>query len=332
MDNKGILICGEIAEQKLSHTTLELLSAGKKLSTDSGEELSVLLMGKSIGSLAQDAIAYGADKVYTVEDALLENYNSDAFTQMAAKVCTKVQPSIVLLAETDIGRDLAPRLNARIRGGLAKDCTAVAIDPTTKLLVSTRPVYGGNAVATVVSKTARPQMATLRKKVMLPAERVDGRQGQVIIVEDKLDPSALKVKVVNRVKEETQGVKLEDAEAVVAGGRGVGSAQNFEMVRALAQVLGGAVGGTRVAIDEGWLPATLQVGQTGKIVAPKLYIAVGLSGAIQHIAGILGSKYIVAVNKDPEANIFKVARFGIVGDFKEVLPALTEKIKSLKQG
>jgi electron transfer flavoprotein alpha subunit len=210
------------------------------------------------------------------------------------------------------------------------DCLALSVDPATKLLVSTRPVFGGNAHATVVSKSARPQMATLRSKIVPPAERNDSRQGKVIPVEGKIDPSALKVKVVDRIKEEVEGIKLEDAEVVVSGGRGIGSAQNFGMVRELANVLGGAVGATRPACDEGWAAVTLQVGQSGKVVSPKLYVAVALSGAMSHIAGCLGSKVIVAINKDKEANIFSVAHFGIVADYKEVLPALTAKFKELK--
>jgi electron transfer flavoprotein alpha subunit len=330
MDNKGVLICGEIAGGQLAPVTIELLGVGRKLADDLGEELSILLMGDKAGSLGQDAIAYGADNVYTAEDSALNEYNSDAYTQVAANLCKRVLPSIMLFGHTDIGCDLSPRLNGRLGGGLSMECMALAIDPATKLLVSTRPVFGGNAVATMVSKAARPQMATMRAKTAPPAERNDSRQGKVVPVEDKLDASALKVKVVEKIKEEVTGVKLEDAEVVVSGGRGMGNAQDFAKLRELADILGGAVGGTRVACDEGWAPATLQVGQSGKVVSPKLYIAVGLSGAMAHIAGCLGSKYIVAINKDKEANIFNVAHFGIVGDWKEVLPALTAKFKELK--
>jgi electron transfer flavoprotein alpha subunit len=328
--HKGVLVCGEIAGQKLAPITIELLGIGRKLANELGEDLSVLLMGSKTSGLGQDAIAYGADKVYAVEDSLLDNYNSDAYTLVTANLCRKVLPSIMLLGHTDVGCDLAPRLNGRLGGGLAMDCLALSIDPATRFLVSTRPVYGGNAHAAMVTKSARPQMATLRPKTVPPAERNDGRQGQVIIVEDKIDPSVLKVKVVERIKEEVEGVKLEDAEVVVSGGRGIGSAQNFTMVRELARVLGGAVGATRPVCDEGWTPAALQVGQSGKVVSPKLYIAVGISGAMAHITGCLGSKYIVAINKDKDANIFNVAHFGIVADYKEVLPALTAKIKELK--
>jgi electron transfer flavoprotein alpha subunit len=236
----------------------------------------------------------------------------------------------MLFGHTDIGGDLAPRLNGRLGGGLAMDCLALAIDPATKFLVSTRPVYGGNARATMVAKAARPQMATVRPKTLPAAERNDSRQGKIVILEDKIDPVVMKVKVVERIKEEVEGVKLEDAEVVVSGGRGIGSKQNFEMVKELARVLGGAVGATRPVCDEGWTPAGLQVGQSGKVVSPKVYIAVGISGAMAHITGCLGSKCIVAINKDKEANIFNVAQLGLVADYKEVLPALTAKLKELK--
>ena len=331
-DHTGVLVCGEIAEGKLAQITIELLGIGRKLADDLGEELQVILMGSAIGDLGQETIAYGADNVYVAEDGLLEQYNSDAYTQVTADLCKKVLPSIVLLGHTDIGCDLAPRLNGRLGGGLSMEAMALSIDPATKLMISTRPVFGGNANATVLSKTARPQMATVRLKTVPPAERDDSRQGKVNPVEDKLDPSAIKVKVVDRIKEEVEGVRLEDADVVIAGGRGLGNAQDFEKLRELADILGGAVGATRVACDEGWAAATLQVGQSGKVVSPKLYIAVGLSGAMAHIAGCLGSKYIVAINTDKEANIFNVAHFGIVADHKEVLSALIEKFKELKAG
>jgi electron transfer flavoprotein alpha subunit len=327
---KGVLVCGEIAEGDLAPITIELLGIGRKLADQLGEDLSTLLMGSQTGGLGQEAIAYGADNVYVAEDSLLDHYNSDAYTQVAADHCRKVPPSIVLLGHTDVGCDLAPRLNGRLGGGLAMDCLALSIDPVTKFLVSTRPVFGGNAHATVISKAARPQMATIRAKTVPPAERNDSRQGEVIPVEGKIDPSTLKVKVIDRIKEEVEGIKLEDAEVVVSGGRGIGGAQNFGMLRELAYVLGGAVGATRPACDEGWVPARLQVGQSGKVVSPRLYIAVGLSGAMAHIAGCLGSKVIVAINKDREANIFNVAHFGIVADYEEVLPALTAKLKELE--
>jgi len=328
-DYQGILVCGEISEGQLAPITQELLGIGRKLANDLSQELSILLMGKNIGNLAQDAIAFGADKAYVADNPLLETYNSDAFTAVAARLCQKISPAIVLLGQTDMGRDLAPRLVGRLQGGLAMDCIELAIDPSTKLLTQTRPAFGGNANATVVTKTARPQIATIRSKAMSPAQRDESHKGQIIPVEDPIDAGAIKVKVLERVKEKTEGVRLEDAEFVVSGGRGVGSAQNFEALKELANLLGGAVGATRAACEDGWIPMTQQVGQTGKIVSPNLYIAIGLSGAMQHIAGCSGSKCIVAINKDAGANIFKVASFGIVGDYKEALPALTQKVKEL---
>jgi electron transfer flavoprotein alpha subunit len=331
MDNhKGVLVCGEIAEGALAPITVELLGVGRKLADELGEDLNALLMGSDAGGLAQEAVAYGADNVYLAQDGLLDHYNSDAYTRVAADLCRETSPSIVLLGHTDIGGDLAPRLNGRLGGGLAMDCLALSIDPATRLLVSTRPVFGGNAHATVVCKSVRPQMATMRAKTVPPAERDDSRQGQVIPVGGKIDPAALQVKLVERIKEDVEGVKLEDAEVVVAGGRGIGSPQNWDMVEELAGVLGGAVGATRPACDEGWAAVTRQVGQSGKVVSPKLYIAVALSGAMAHISGCLGSEVIVAINKDKEAHIFNVAHLGIVADYKEVLPALTAKLKELK--
>ena len=327
---KGVLVFGEIIDGKLAPVTIELLGAGRKLAGDLGEELSVLLLGSKAGSLGQEAIAYGADIVYINAEGIFDAYNSDAYTQAAADLCRKALPAVMLFGHTDIGGDLAPRLNGRLGGGLAMDCLALAIDPATKFLVSTRPVYGGNARATMVAKAARPQMATVRPKTLPAAERNDSRQGKIVILEDKIDPVVMKVKVVERIKEEVEGVKLEDAEVVVSGGRGIGSKQNFEMVKELARVLGGAVGATRPVCDEGWTPAGLQVGQSGKVVSPKVYIAVGISGAMAHITGCLGSKCIVAINKDKEANIFNVAQLGLVADYKEVLPALTAKLKELK--
>jgi len=327
--HQGVLVFGEIAEGKLAPITIELLGVGRKLANELGEDLSTLLVGSTTGGLGQEAIAYGADKVHFAEDSLLDEYNAEAYTQVAADLCLDVLPSVMLLGHTDVGCDLAPRLNARLGGGLAMDCLALSVDPATKLLVLTRPVFGGNAHATVISRSARPQMATVRPKTVPAAERQDTRQGQVVPVEGKIDPSALKVRVVDRIKEEGEGVKLEDAEVVVSGGRGIGSVQDFEMVRELARVLDGAVAATRPACDEGWTPVTIQVGQSGKVVSPKLYIAVALSGAMSHIAGCLGSKHIVAINTDREANIFNVAHFGIVADYKEVLPPLTAKLKEL---
>ncbi len=330
-DNNGVLVCGEIVEGKLAPVTIELLGAGRKLADGLGEKLNALLMGSKAGSAAEDAIAYGADNVYVADDAQLDEYNPDAYLQVAAAACRQALPSILLLGHTDIGSDLAPRLNARLGGGLATECLALSIDPATKLLAATRPVFGGNAHATVTMKSARPQTATVKAKTLPPAGRDDSRQGQVVPVDCKLDATAVRLKVVERIKEPVEGVKLEDAEVIVSGGRGIGGAANFAMLKELANVMGGTVGASRPACDEGWVPARMQVGQSGKSVSPKIYIAVAISGAMAHIAGCSGSKVIVAINKDKDANIFNVARYGIVGDYKEVVPALTAKLKELKK-
>lgn len=330
MDNhKGVLVFGETLENKLAPITIELLGIGRRLANELNEELSILFLGNRLEFAAKEAIAYGAEKVYISEDSILETYNPDAYTQLTTNFCKKILPSIILLGYTDIGCDLAPRLNARLGGALSMDCSDLSIDPNSKFLIMTRPIYGGNAYAKVVSKSARPQIATIRPKIAPPAKRNDSRQGQIINLEEKIDPAMIRVKTIERVKEEVEGIKLEEAEVVIGGGHGIGSAQNFEMLKELASLLGGAVGATRRACDEGWVPTTLQIGQTGKVISPKIYIAIALSGAMSHIVGCLGSKYIVAINKDPEANIFNVAHYGIVADYKEVLPSLTAKLKEL---
>lgn len=330
-ESKGILVIGEWGERGLTATTRELLGAGRRLADQLGEKLSILLMG-SIGDSAKDAIAFGADRVYVAGHPLLAGYQTDCYTTTAVKLCRETSPSIVLLGQTDMGRDLAPRLAARLGTGLCMDCTELGVDPQSRLLVMTRPVYGGNARATKVCEKTRPQMATVRPKSQEPLERDDARQGEVITFDPGINDALVKVKVVNRVKEEVAGVKLEDANVVVTGGRGLGGPQGFEGLRELAKLLGGAVGGTRAACEEGWLPTALQVGQTGKIVSPNLYIAVALSGAMQHLAGCSGSRNIVAINRDSEANIFKVARFGVVGDYAEAVPALIKKCQELLAG
>ncbi len=326
---KGVMICAELADKKLCAITTELLGIGRILADDLGEELSVLLMGSEVNALSQEHIACGADKVYVVDDPLLESFNSDAYTEVAANICRQVSPSIMLLGQTDMGRDLAPRLAARLGGGLAMDCIDLSIDPETKLMLQTRPVFGGNANAEMITRNARPQMATIRPKTMSALEKDDSRQGEVVAMEAGVDSSIIKARIIETVQEEIEGIKLEEAEVIVTGGRGIGSAEAFEIVRELANVLSAATGATRAACDEGMAPATIQVGQTGKIVGPNLYIAIALSGAVQHLAGCSGSKHIVAINTDPDAHIFKVSEFGIVADYKEVLPPLIEKCKAL---
>lgn len=331
-ENKGVMVCGEIIEGKLAPITVELLGGGRGLADTLGEELSLVSMGSGIGDLAKEAIAFGADKVYVVDDALLKDYQTDSYVAVMEKVFKQVASNILLMGQTAMGRDLAPRLAFRLDTAVSMDCVELSIDPDSKLLLQTRGVYGGNAKATYVCEGTKPQMATVRSKAMDPRERDDSRKGEVIAIESGLDPSMIRTKVVDRVKEEVEGVKLEDAEVVICGGRGIGSAEAFQELEPLAKALGAAIGATRPPCDNGWVPASLQVGLTGKIVSPTLYIAVALSGSSQHMAGCSGSKNIIAINKDAEANIFKEARYGVVGDFKKVLPALTDKVKALLSG
>lgn len=330
-DNKGVLIYGEVAEGKLSAGAAELLGIGRKLADTLGQELGAVLIGGSISGLAQDAIASGADKVYVVEDPLLEDYQTDSYLTVMEKVAGEVQPEIILLGQTSIGRDLAPRLAFRLDTAVTTDCIALEIDPDSKRLLQTKPVYGGNAQA-VYTTDSDPQIATVRSKVMEPAQPDSSRKGEVVNIEAGLEASAIRTKVLEKVKEEVEGIKLEDASVIVSGGRGIGDAEGFKQLEELAKILKGAVGASRPACDAGWISDRSQVGLTGKMVTPDLYVAIGISGASQHLAGCSSAKTIIAINKDPEANIFKEARYGIVGDWKKILPAFTEKVKELVSG
>jgi len=325
---KGVLIYAEIGEGKLKAISTELLGCGRKLADDLGQELWAVLVGSDVSSLAGEAIAFGADKVYVVDDPLLKDYQTDPYVSVMAKVVKQVMPQILILGQTSIGRDLAPRLAFRLGTAAATDCIELAIDPDSKLMWQTKPVYGGNAQA-IFTCQSYPQIATVRAKAMSPLERDDSRQGEVITIEADLDASAIRTRVLEKVREEVEGIKLEEAEVIVSGGRGIGGADGFKQLEELAKILKGAVGASRPPCDNGWVADSLQVGLTGKIVAPDLYIAVGISGASQHISGCSAAKNIVAINKDPEANIFRQAHFGVVGDWKKVLPAFTDKVKEL---
>ena len=326
-DNKGVLVVGDIIEGKLAGITAEMLGAGKKLATKLGEPLCAALLGSGVKGLAAEAIAFGADKVFVVDDANLKDYQSDAYVMAAENVIKQANPRIVLMGQSTMGRDLAPRLAFRFNTAISMDCVDLDVDAN-KLLVQTRPVYGGNAKA-IFTTEALPQMATVRVKAMTALPRDAAKTGEVVDVASGIDPAKIKTKFVKKVKEEVAGVKLEDAPAVIAGGRGIGNAEGFKQLEELAKLFKGAVGATRPAVDNNWVPASVQVGLTGKIVAPELYIAIALSGSSQHMAGCSGSKTIVAINKDPESNIFREARYGIVGDWKQALPAFTAKVKEL---
>jgi electron transfer flavoprotein alpha subunit len=331
-DNKGVMIVGECVDCAPVAITHELLGVGRKLADSLGEPLSAVLLADKVGDAAKDAIAFGADKVYVVESPLLKDYVTDSYVDALEKLCHEVKPNVLLVGQTPMGRDLAPRLAFRLSTGVTLDCLDLKIDPQSKLMVQTKPVYGGNALAEIVCEKTRPQMATVRPKTMEPLARNDSRKGEIIHFDAKLDASKIRAKFVERVKEKVEGVKLEDANVVVCGGRGIGGPENFAMLKELAKLLGAALGASRPPCDNGWVPATLQIGLTGKIVSPTLYIAVAVSGASQHLSGCSGAKNIIAVNKDPEANIFKVARYGVVGDYKKIMPPFTNKVKELLKG
>ncbi|MCL0092879.1 electron transfer flavoprotein subunit alpha/FixB family protein [Dehalococcoidia bacterium] len=331
-ENKGVLIVGELSDGKLASITAELLGIGRKLADDLDEGLSAVFVGNGITDVAGEAITLGADKVYVIDDPLFKDYVTDSYVGALEKLSNDQAPEILLLGQTSMGRDLAPRLAFRLGTAVTLDCVDLVLDPDTKLLQKSKPVYGGNAMAVYVSEEGRPQMATIRPKAMEPLEQDVSRKGEVIPFDPALDESAVRARVVEKVKEEVVGIKLEDADVVICGGRGIGSAEAFEQLKELAKILNGAVGATRPPCDSGWVPAHLQVGLTGKLVSPTLYIGIALSGSSQHQAGMSGSKNIVAINKDPEANIFGIAHYGVVGDYKKLLPAFLEKCKELLSG
>jgi len=327
-NESGVLVIAEVAEGgSLAGISLELLGAARRLADKLGQPVQAALLGQGVEGLASQLVAGGADKVYLVDDPLLAEYQGDAFVPAAEKVCREANPAVVLLGQTLVGRDLAPRLAARLDTAVAMDCLDLAV--AEGRLVMTRAAYGGNANAQYTCKRL-PQMATVRVKSQEPLPPDSSRQGEVVKVAAGLDASAIRTKIIDRRKEKAEGVRLEDAEVVVAGGRGMGGPEGFQVLEELAGLMGGAVGASRAACDLGWYPVPQQIGLTGKVVSPALYIAVAISGASQHMAGVSGAKSIVAINKDPEANIFRFSRFGIVGDWRAVLPSFLDKVRELK--
>ena len=319
-----VLIYGELQEGTIAPVTLELLCIGRTLADALSGELSIVFLGSGLSELVpREAIMFGADKVYLVANPLLQDYQPDTFMAAMADVCRKLEPEIVLLSQTSLGRDLAPRLAFRLGADLVTDCVKLEIDKKTGLLVHTKPVYGGNILASYISE-AKPQIATVRPRAMMLAQSDSSRQGEIITLAPPQLP-APRTKLISRAEDkEGAGKKLEAAQVIVCGGRGVGSADNFRYLQELAHLLNGAVGASRPPCDLGWTPCELQIGLSGKIVAPSVYITVGVSGSTAHLAGCSNSKNIIAINTDPEANIFSVAHYGIVGDFRKVLPVIIE--------
>ncbi len=325
----GVWVFAEQHKGGIASVTLELLSEGRKLADKKKTKLSAVFIGHGIRDKVQDIIAHGADIVYAADDPALKDFNDDSYAAVLTTLARQHKPEIILAGATAIGRSFFPKVASSLYTGLTADCTALDIDAEYGHLHQTRPAFGGNIMATIVTPNHRPQMSTVRHKVLKPAPRDDSRTGVVIDVR-YTHSGDLRTKVIKTVEEIGETANICEADIVVAGGRGLGSAKNFELIEELAKVLGGAVAATRGAVDEGWVPYPHQVGQTGKTVCPKLYIACGISGAVQHVAGMQSSEVIVAINKDPNAPIFNVATYGIVGDVHEVVPTLIKKIRELR--
>ncbi len=325
---RGIIVLAESIEGRLATIAKELLGCGRKLADDLAEELSAVILGNGVADLAQEAIAHGADKVYITDNPLLKDYRTESYTDTMEAVVKQATPRILLLGQTSIGRDLAPRLAFRLETSATTDCIELAIDADSKQLMQTKPVYGGNAMATFTSEYY-PQIATIRAKVYSPLEADVSRQGEVIAVDIKPESTPVRTKVIEKVSQIKEGIRLEDAAVIISGGRGIGSAEGFKQLEELAGLLKGVVGASRPPCDNGWVQDSAQIGLTGKIIAPELYFAIALSGSSQHISGCSGARNIIAINKDAEANIFSIARFGIVDDWKKVIPAFTERVREL---
>ena len=324
--NREVIIFAELLNGGFHSSALELCALGRRLAHELSGVASAILFGQDALKLAPELILYGMDKVYVSEDAALHQYQPEAYTAVIEQVCRGASPEILLFGQTLHGRDLAPRLAFRLKAGLATDGVEFAIDPESKSLSVIRPAYGAKALATITFP-AKPSIATLRSKAVSPAAKEEGRKGQVVALDAKIDSQTLRIKYIERVKQEAEGPKLEEAQVIISGGRGLGRAENFALLQELAKLLGGVVGGSRVAIDNGWLPSSRQVGLTGTIVSPRLYFAVGISGATQHMAGCASSQYIVAINTDADAPIFRRAHYGVVADYKLVITAMIQCCK-----
>ena len=338
---KGVFVFAQQVDNKLNGIALELVGKGKDLAKDLGTEVTAVLIGSDVMSLTKELAEYGADRIIVVDDPELKEYRTEPYAHALAEVIKKYKPEIMLVGATAIGRDLGPRVSARIHTGLTADCTQLEIgdfpinpipgrEQLHNQLLMTRPAFGGNTIATIACPNFRPQMATVRPGVMQKAERVEGAQAVIEEFNPGFVPNNKYVEILDIVKAVSDVEDIMDAKILVSGGRGVGSAENFKLLDDLAEAIGGTVSCSRAVVDSGWKPKDLQVGQTGKTVRPHVYFAIGISGAIQHVAGMEESDIIIAINKDESAPIFDVADYGIVGDLNKIVPMLTEKIKEAK--
>ena len=326
-DYKDVWVFSEQHDGVIQSITFELLGEGRKLADSLGMKLCAILLGSKVEARSAELIARGADKVYLVDNPALEHFQDESYANVIIDLVNRHKPNVILCGASTIGRSLVSRVAVRVNAGLTADCTALAIDPKTKNLLQTRPAFGGNIMATIETPNARPQMATVRHKVMKEAEINPSRKGEVsreTLAEVLFQAKARRLKFVPEVE---TTMNIAEANIIVSGGRGLQTAENFQLLRELADAIGGGVGASRAAVDSNWIPYSHQVGQTGKTVCPKIYIAVGISGQIQHLAGMQSSDIIVAINKDADAPIFKVATYGIVGDLFSIVPLLTQQFK-----
>lgn len=330
---KNLWVFVETEENKAKGVGYELLNPGRTLADKMGQKLVAVVIGGQVEDVAKKAIEYGADEAILVEGDEYFNYSTDAFGKAMHTLIDEYKPSAMLIGATNNGRDLGPKLACLLNTGLTADCTGLDYDVEAGNMVWTRPAFGGNLMAMILCPDTRPQLGTVRPGVFKRPALVEGKEGTITKKDIHVDASEIRTKIVERVKEVAEAVNLQEADIIVSGGRGCGGPAPYVeggVIYELAQVLGATVGASRAAVDSGWIAHAHQVGQTGKTVGPKLYIAVGISGAIQHVAGIAGSDCIVAINKDPEAAIFDVADYGVVGDMFKVIPAMIEEIKKLK--
>ena len=327
----GVWVIIEYTNGKVVPVSWELLGKGRELADSIGCGLSGVITGHQVENVIPEAFAYGAEKVYVIDHPTLKDYRTEPYAEAITGLVTKYKPEIILMGATSMGRDVFPAIATRVQTGLTADCTVLGIDPDTKLLQQTRPAFGGNIMATILCRTSRPQMATVRPRVMGMPERVEGREGELIREEIVFNESDIQTKVLEFISSDAKSGFLDKAEIIVAVGLGIAAKKNMVLAEELAEVLGATIAGSRGAVEAGWLTHDQQVGQSGVTVRPKVYISIGISGAIQHLVGMETSDFIIAINNDPEASILKVANFGIVGDLFQIVPALTVEFKKRLQ-
>lgn len=330
-DYEGVWVFIEQRDGKVANVSYEILSEGRKLANELGTYVGAVIMGHNIGDILKHVFAYGADRAYISDSEVLKNYRTDSYTNVIVEMINEYKPEILLFGATNNGRDFAARIAVRIKTGLTADCTGLKIDKEKRLLEQTRPAFGGNIMATILCPTRRPQMATVRPNVMKRSVPDYSKFGDIIMVQCNTKEEDIRSKVINIIESTSKTVNLVDADIIISGGRGLGGPDGFKLIEEFALTLNGAMGASRATVDAGWIPHSYQVGQTGKTVAPKLYIACGISGAIQHLAGMQTSDTIIAINKDPEAPIFNIATYGIVGDLYEIIPVMVEEFKKVLQ-